>query len=151
MEERKKIDGLTDRYLGQVINRMEKIGDHFREGMKLYLDGCFKAAADELACEIAGAATPDAYFCLGSCIVRMGDLLVAVPHFREAARTRPDFQEAHTMLGILYERHGLLYESYEEYLKGVNEAQEQVRTEERMKGKVDMSMADPSFKFYQLI
>jgi tetratricopeptide (TPR) repeat protein len=150
-EERKKIDGLTDRYLGHVINRMEKIGDHFREGMKLYLDGCYKAAADELECEIADVKTAETYFCLGACIVRMGNLLAAVSHFREAVRIRPDFPEAHTMLGILYERHGLLYESSEEYLKGVKEAQEQVRTEELARGKIDMSMADPSFKFYRLI
>jgi hypothetical protein len=54
------------------------------------------------------------------------------------------------MLGILYERHGLLYESSEEYRQGVKEAQEQVRKEEAMKGKADMSMVNPSFKFYQL-
>ena len=26
---------------------MEKIGDHFREGMKMYLDGCFDYAPGE--------------------------------------------------------------------------------------------------------
>jgi tetratricopeptide (TPR) repeat protein len=151
LEERKKIDGLTDRYLGQVINRMETIGDHFRESMKLYLDGYFKAAADELECEIIDVKMPETYFCLGACIVRMGNLLAAVPHFQEAVRIRPDFPEAHTMLGILYERHGLLYESMEEYLKGVEEAQEQVRTDDQKNGMVDLREADPAFRFYKLV
>ena len=150
MAEREKIDVLTNRYLGRVINRMEKIGNHFREGMKLYLDGCFDVAIAELEIEIARASDPDARFAMGACIVRMGNLLAAVPHFREAVKARADFPEAHTMLGILYERHGLLYESTEEYRQGVKEAQEEVRKDDERKGQVDLRAADPPFKYYRL-
>jgi tetratricopeptide (TPR) repeat protein len=118
--------------------------------MKLYLDGCYDVALAELELEIARSPDEYTYFALGAGNVRMGRLLAAIPHFRQAIKIRSDFPEAHTMLGILYERHGLLYESVEEYRLGVKEAQEQVRTDDQMNGKVDLRAADPAFRFYKL-
>jgi tetratricopeptide (TPR) repeat protein len=150
LREREKIDQLTDRYLGYVINRMEKIGDHFREGMKMYLDGCFDEALGEFVTEATENPTPEAHFGTGACMVRIGSLLTAVPQFREAIKLKADFKEAHTMLGILYERHGLLYEASEEYDQGVKEALDRIKSGED-KRKIDLRATDPSFKFYQLI
>jgi tetratricopeptide (TPR) repeat protein len=151
LREREKIDMLTDRYLGYVINRMEKIGDHFREGMKMYLDGCFDEALGEFVAEATQAPRPEAHFGTGACLVRAGSLLTAVPQFREAIKFNPDLKEAHTMLGILYERHGLLYEASEEYELGVKEALDRIKSGEEIKRKVDMRESEPSFNFFQLI
>lgn len=150
LRERDQIFKLTDRYLGMVINRMDKIGSHFREGMKMYLDGCFEDALPEFELEIAAAPTADAYFGMGACVVRTGNLLAAVPRFRSAIRINPDFPEAHTMLGILYERHDMLYEAYEEYAKGVPEARARIETGENVKDTVDRRASEPSFKFFHL-
>jgi tetratricopeptide (TPR) repeat protein len=150
LREREKIDQLTDRYLGYVINRMEKIGDHFREGMKMYLDGCFDYALGEFVAGTTENPTPEAHFGTGACLVRTGSLLTAVPRFREAIKLNPDLKEAHTMLGILYERHGLLYEASEEYEQGVQEALDRIKSVEELKRKVDNRMTDPTFQFFQL-
>jgi tetratricopeptide (TPR) repeat protein len=150
LREREKIDQLTDRYLGYMINRMEKIGDHFREGMKMYLDGCFDYALGEFVAETTESPAPEAHFGTGACMVRTGSLLTAVPQFREAIKLNPDLKEAHTMLGILYERHGLLYEASEEYEQGVQEALDRIKSVEELKQKVDNRMTDPTFQFFQL-
>ena len=150
LREREKIDLLTDRYLGYVINRMEKIGDHFREGMKMYLDGCFDDALGEFVAEATEAPSPEAHFGTGACMVRAGSLLTAVPQFREAIKLKSDLKEAHTMLGILYERHGLLYEASEEYELGVKEALDRIKSGEELKRKVDLRASEPSFRFFQL-
>lgn len=152
LREREKIDQLTDRYLGYVINRMETIGDHFREGMKMYLDGCFDEGLGEFVAEATEAPSPEAYFGTGACMVRAGSLLTAVPQFREAIKLKTDLKEAHTMLGILYERHGLLYEASEEYELGVKEALDRIKsTGEDIKRKGDVRAAEPSYRFCTLI
>ena len=151
IKEREKIDYLTDRYLSNVINRMDAIGDHFREGMKLYIDGCYDDALGEFASEVTAAPIAEACFGNGACLVRTGDLLAAVPLFREAIRLKPDFKEAHTMLGILYERHGLLYEASEEYEKGVKEARDRIKSGDELKRKIDGRAAEPSYHYHQLI
>jgi tetratricopeptide (TPR) repeat protein len=150
VREREKIDQLTDRYLGYVIKRMEKIDDHFREGMKLYLDGCFEEALGEFVAGTAEAPTPEAYYGEGACLVRMGSLIEAVPRFREAIKLNPEFKEAHTMLGILYERYGLLYEAYEEYERGLKEARDRIRSLEERQSTVDPREKSINQKFFQL-
>lgn len=147
VRERAMIDRLADRYLGDVIRRMETIGERFREGMKLYIDGCYEDALGEFAGEVAAAPGAEACFGYGACLVRAGDLLAAVPRFREAARLQPDFKEAHTMLGILYERHGLLYEASEEYEKGLKAPPEPAGPGRKADGRA----AEPSYRFYKLI
>jgi tetratricopeptide (TPR) repeat protein len=147
-QERKKIDQLTDHYLGYVINRMETIGDHFREGMKLYLDGCFDYALGEFVTEATETPTAEAHFGTGACMVRAGSLLTAVPHFREAIKLNPDLKEAHTMLGILYERHGLLYEASEEYEQGVKETLDRIKSGEELKRNVDPRTSEPQYQFF---
>jgi tetratricopeptide (TPR) repeat protein len=150
LREREKIDQLTDHYLGYVINRMEKIGDHFREGMKMYLDSCFDYALGEFVTEATEAPTAEAHFGTGACMVRAGSLLAAVPQFREAIKLKPGLKEAHTMLGILYERHGLLYEASEEYELGVKEALDRIKSVNEIKRKGDTRAAEPSFQFFKL-
>lgn len=148
--ERARIDRLADRYLGYVINRMDTIGERFREGMKLYIDGCYDDALGEFAGEVEAAPIAEACFGNGACLVRTGNLLAAVPLFREAIRLKPDFKEAHTMLGILYERYGLLFEASEEYEKGMKEALDSIRSGDELKRKIDGQAADPSYHYYQI-
>jgi tetratricopeptide (TPR) repeat protein len=150
LRDREKMDQLTDRYLGYVINRMEKIGDHFREGMKMYLDGCYDYALGEFVTEATETPTAEAYFGTGACMVRAGSLLIAVPQFRKAIKLNPDLKEAHTLLGILYERHGLLYEASEEYKQGVKEALDRIKSGEELKRKIDNRMTNPTFQFFRL-
>ncbi|MGA9138749.1 MAG: tetratricopeptide repeat protein [Methanocella sp.] len=150
INEREKIDQLTDRYLSAVINRMSAIGSHFREGMKLYIDGCYDDALGEFVSEVTDTPTAEACFGNGACLVRTGNLLAAVPGFRQAIELKPDFEEAHTMLGILYERHGLLYEASEEYEKGVKEARDKIKADNSPKRKTDGNIAEPTFHFYRI-
>lgn len=150
LQEREKIDRLVHRYLGQAINRMEKIGGHFREGMKLYLDGSYSDALGEFNLELAEAPASEAHFAMGACIVRTGKLSSAVPHFKEAVRLNADFAEAHTMLGILYERFELLYEAYEEYARGVREARALASAEDGQSGRIDYRATGPSYRYYRL-
>jgi Tfp pilus assembly protein PilF len=83
-------------------------------------------------------------------MVRAGSLIAAVPQFREAIKLNPDQKEAHTMLGILYERHGLLYEASEEYELGVKEALDRIKSVNEIKRKGDTRAAEPSFQFFKL-
>ena len=54
------------------------------------------------------------------------------------------------MLGILYERHGLLYEASEEYELGVKEALDRIKSGDELKRKIDGRASEPSFHYYQL-
>jgi Flp pilus assembly protein TadD len=84
-------------------------------------------------------------------MVRTGSLLIAVPQFREAIKLKSDLKEAHTMLGILYERHGLLYEASEEYELGVKEALDRIKSNcEDIKRKGSLHAVEPSFKFFEI-
>ncbi|HUL62831.1 MAG TPA: tetratricopeptide repeat protein, partial [Methanocella sp.] len=132
-------------------NRMPKIGDHFREGMKMYLAGGFDDALGEFVRETAESPAAEAFFGTGACTVRAGNLAAAVPPFREAVRLDPGFREAHTMLGILYERQGLPRESAQEYEKGVKEAWDRVRSGGQSRRRADDQGADPSYHFYQIM
>jgi Flp pilus assembly protein TadD len=117
--------------------------------MRLYHDGCYDDAVAEIGAELASAPDPDVCFAMGACIIRAGNLLAAVPHFKEAVRLRANFPEAHTMLGILYERHGLLYESIEEYKQGVKKAQEQVMVDGRT-APINLWESNPAYMYYKL-